>query len=300
MPADDREDGRRSPRREDGGAEQGTAPRQQTAREPAGSKSGKRPGEEGTPRLTPQQRNTSQQRKEMSRHGSRALAGRPSPPSRGVSSLRPRGILLSIPVWDLPLRLFHWLLVLDVAAAYAARLAHELWDVPMRLHYRLGLFALSLVLFRWLWGFWGSETARFSRFLRPPREAVDHLKALFRREPDTAVGHNPAGGYMVMLLLVLLTLQTVSGLFARSDATSAGPYNLWLTEAQSKALSTFHSVNFVLLAVAVGLHVAAILFYRLIKGQNLLTPLRRALFLYALSAAAVAALAWAAPGAGGL
>lgn len=319
MPADHREDTPRPSGGEEKGAEKPPAPRpaprQEAAGEKGGGKGGGRARDQGAPRLSPQQR----KRGEVSGHASRGLAGRPAPPSRGLSALRPRGILLSIPVWDLPVRLFHWLLVLDVIALYAARLAHELWGVPMRLHYRLGLFALSLVLFRWLWGFWGSETARFATFLRPPGEALAHLKTLLRREPDTVIGHNPAGGYMVLLLLLLLTLQTVSGLFARSDAESAGPYSLWLTPEQSKTVSALHSLNFALLAGAVGLHVAAILLYRLLKGQNLLSPMitgrkrlpaatppprlappGRALLLYLLSAATVGLIAWAAPGAGGL
>jgi cytochrome b len=315
MPAEDRKESRHparpetegaknAPARAGEGAEQGPAPKTRNG------KGGKRPADQGAPGLGPKPR----ERREVSGHASRGSAGRLTPSSRGASLLRPRGILLSIPVWDLPLRLFHWLLVLDVMALYGARLAHKLWGVPMTLHYWCGLFALSLILFRWLWGFWGSETARFSRFLRPPREALAHLRALFVREPDTVVGHNPAGGYMVLLLLLLLTLQAVSGLFARSGPDSAAPYSALLTPSQAELAATLHSANFVLLLGAIGLHVAAILLYQLVKGQNLvgpmitgkkrlpaatppprLAPITRALLLYLLSAAVVGLIAWAAP-----
>ena len=96
-------------------------------------------------------------------------------------------------VWDIPIRVFHWLIVALVAAAYATwRLNWMVW------HGWVGDALLTLLLFRLLWGFFGGETARFSRFLTSPRIAFRHLKYAFRREPDRQVGHNPAGGWMVL------------------------------------------------------------------------------------------------------
>ena len=102
-------------------------------------------------------------------------------------------------VWDAPIRLFHWLSAALVAAAYATwRLNWMVW------HGRIGDALLALLLFRLLWGFFGSQTARFSRFLTSPRIAVEHLRYALLREPDRQVGHNPAGGWMVLFLLALL------------------------------------------------------------------------------------------------
>ena len=110
-------------------------------------------------------------------------------------------------VWDTPVRVFHWLIVALVAAAYATwRLNWMVW------HGWVGDAVLTLLLFRLLWGFFGGETARFSHFLTSPWMAVQHLKYALRREPDRQVGHNPAGGWMVLLLLALLLLETLTGL----------------------------------------------------------------------------------------
>src|SRR5208282_4696133 len=94
-------------------------------------------------------------------------------------------------VWDLPVRLFHWLVVALVAAAYAT------WRLNwMGWHAGVGDALLALVLWRLLWGCFGSDTARFSRFLASPRATLHHLAHIRRREPDREAGHNPAGGWM--------------------------------------------------------------------------------------------------------
>ena len=96
-------------------------------------------------------------------------------------------------VWDISIRVFHWLIVALVAAAYATwRLNWMVW------HGWVGDAVLTLLLFRLLWGFFGSETARFRGFLSSPRTVLQHLKHSLRREPDHQVGHNPAGGWMVL------------------------------------------------------------------------------------------------------
>ena len=115
---------------------------------------------------------------------------RPATDSAGASAR-------SVRVWDLPTRLFHWLTVPLVAGAWATQRLN--W---IDLHVRLGETLLALVLFRLMWGCVGSETARFRRFLAPPAAAWRHLRHLLRREPDLQVGHNAAGGWMVLLLLV--------------------------------------------------------------------------------------------------
>jgi cytochrome b len=112
-------------------------------------------------------------------------------------------------VWDLPTRLFHWTLVAAVAGCW--------WTGergPMETHALLGYVVLALLLFRLAWGLVGSETARFSSFLRGPGAALTHARHFLRRGPlEAEAGHNPIGGYSVLLLLLLLIVQAVSGLF---------------------------------------------------------------------------------------
>ena len=135
-------------------------------------------------------------------------------------------------VWDAPVRLFHWLVVVLVAAAYATwRLNWMVW------HGWVGDALLALLLFRLLWGFFGSETARFSRFLASPRTAVRHLRYALLREPDRQVGHNPAGGWMVLLLLALLLAETLTGLYVANDIADVGPLTEFVPAPVANAIA---------------------------------------------------------------
>lgn len=177
------------------------------------------------------------------------------------------GIKLSIRVWDAPVRLIHWLLVALVAGLYASQFFGD-----MALHFRLGEITLSLVIFRLLWGGFGSQTARFARFVKSPREVIAHLRDFRRREPDTMIGHNPAGGWMVVILLGLLLFQACTGLFSRTRQ-SAAPLSHFLSKQASDLVSTVHSFNFNLILAAVIVHVLAIAAYAVFKGQNLVRPM---------------------------
>lgn len=207
-------------------------------------------------------------------------------------------------VWDAPTRLFHWLVAVLVAAAYATwRLNWMMW------HGWIGDAVLALLLFRLAWGFFGSETARFSGFLVSPATAVRHLRHLLRREPDRQAGHNPAGGWMVLLLLFLLFAETLTGLYVANDIADVGPLTEITPASVADAIDAAHRIFWDALLAAVVLHVLAILVYATAKGQNLLRPmitgakllpdsvppprvasLARAILLFALSAAAAAFL----------
>jgi len=171
-------------------------------------------------------------------------------------------------VWDAPIRLFHWLIVALVAAAYATwRLNWMVW------HGWVGDAVLALLLFRLLWGFFGGETARFSHFLPSPRKAVQHLKYAFRREPDRQVGHNPAGGWMVLLLLALLLAETVTGLYVANDIADVGPLTEIVPAWAANAIESSHAILWDALLAAIVLHVLVIAGFAAIKGQNLLRPM---------------------------
>jgi len=124
-------------------------------------------------------------------------------------------------VWDAPTRLFHWLTVVLVLAAYVT------WRLNwMDWHAKAGDAVLTLLLFRLLWGFFGSETTRFFRFVASPRAAARHLACVLRREPDRQAGHNAAGGWMVLLLLVLSARRDAERALLPSSGQVAAPRKL--------------------------------------------------------------------------
>jgi cytochrome b len=171
-------------------------------------------------------------------------------------------------VWDLPTRLFHWLTVVLVLTAYVT--ARLNW---MEFHARAGTALLALLLFRLAWGVVGSETARFARFLTSPRAALHHLANLFRREPDAQIGHNPAGGWMVLLLLALLLAEVLTGILDNNDVADAGPLTDLMPAWLANAISDLHTLLWDALLAAVALHLAAIAAYAVIKGHHLLRPM---------------------------
>src|SRR6201996_1345061 len=176
----------------------------------------------------------------------------------------PRPVL----VWDAPVRLFHWLVVLLITAAYVTLKLNWIdW------HVRVGETLLALVISRLLWGCFGSENARFRSFVASPAAALRHLRHLFRREPDVQVGHNPAGGWMVLLLLALLLAETLSGLYVNNDIADEGPLSELVPAWLANAISALHGLVWYVLLAAVALHVLVIALYALAKGHNLLRPM---------------------------
>ena len=112
----------------------------------------------------------------------------------------------TVKVWDPLVRIFHWSLVLSFFTAYAS--GDELED----LHVYAGYVVLGLVAFRLVWGVIGTRHARFSDFAYPPTRVVEYLRSLLTRHPRHYLGHNPAGGWMVIALLFMLVLTSLSGL----------------------------------------------------------------------------------------
>ena len=174
-----------------------------------------------------------------------------------------------VAVWDAPTRLFHWLVVALVAAAYATERLN--W---MDWHARAGYALLALVLFRLAWGLVGSQTARFSGFLAAPRSVLRHIEHLFRREPDSQVGHNPAGGWMVIALLALLAGQALTGVYVANDIADEGPLTESVPAWLANLIEAAHDRwlwNALLAAIA--LHIVAIALYAAVKRQDLIRPM---------------------------
>ncbi len=157
----------------------------------------------------------------------------------------PRVPRLLMRVWDAPTRLFHWTVVLLVIVSYTSVRLDR-----MDLHMLSGYAMAALLLFRLAWGFIGSDTSRFSRFLKSPVAGLQHLAHFARREPDTEIGHNAAGGWMVLAMLACLGVQVGTGLFSNDDVLTKGPLAYHVSKATSDWLSHIHSINFyVLLAL---------------------------------------------------
>lgn len=178
------------------------------------------------------------------------------------------GDRIVVVVWDAPTRLFHWLTAVLVAAAYAT------WRLNwMEWHSRVGTVLLALLIFRLLWGLFGSDTARFSHFIASPRTSVRQLAHIFRREPDRQAGHNPAGGWMVLLLLALLLGETLTGVYIDNDIANVGPLTEFTPAPIADAIEALHATFWNALLVAIALHIAAILVYAMAKQHNLLVPM---------------------------
>lgn len=170
-------------------------------------------------------------------------------------------------VWDLPLRLFHWLLVLLVVVSVTSA---TIGGNAMQIHMLSGYTILALLLFRILWGFFGSTHARFSSFVRSPAAAFAYL----RGKADCGhLGHNPAGAWSVVFMLTVLLVQAGTGLFANDDIATEGPLAKLVSKALSDRITAIHHLNLKLLLALIGLHLAAIAYYFFGKRENLVKPM---------------------------
>lgn len=177
--------------------------------------------------------------------------------------------LQTVKVWDLPTRLFHWILVVLMIAQWLT--AEN--DSTIQYHIWGGYTVLVLVLFRVIWGFAGSDTARFRDFIRGPGAALAYVKALLRGETPLYLGHNPMGGWSIVAMLVLLLIQAGTGLFANDDIMTEGPLYGWVSKGTSDWLTTIHKFNFNLLLLVIAVHISAVLFYLFVKRENLIHPM---------------------------
>lgn len=173
----------------------------------------------------------------------------------------------SVKIWDLPTRLFHWVLVAGIAFMWFSA---EISDTLMDRHAQVGQFLLALILFRIIWGFVGSESSRFTSFVRSPLAALKYARTLPTRKPSWHAGHNPAGGWMVVVLLTVILVQAVSGLFTSDDILVEGPLYAVVSEEVSDFMISIHHLAFNVLVALMALHVLVIIFYKLFKRTNLI------------------------------
>lgn len=184
--------------------------------------------------------------------------------------------MAKVRIWDLPLRLFHWALVLLVGASFVTgQFSAALGLRAAAWHQWSGYAVLALLIFRVGWGFVGGSHARFSSFVRGPRAVLSTLRELAgRRRATPHVGHNPLGGWSVLAMLACLAVQASSGLFlADEDLGVEGPLAKYVGAQAMDTLKAVHESNVLVLLGLVALHIAAIAYYFIAKRENLVKPM---------------------------
>jgi cytochrome b len=175
-----------------------------------------------------------------------------------------------VEVWDWPVRVVHWTMVLLLLTLVVTA---KMGGPAMEWHMRAGEVMLAVVVFRVLWGFAGSPRARFVNFLRGPRAVVTYARSLRRRSYKVHLGHNPLGGWMIVLLLGMLLVQAGTGLFSRDDFAAEGPLVRLISDEWSDAISSFHSNNAWVLVGLACVHIVAVLGYLFALKLNLIKPM---------------------------
>ena len=173
---------------------------------------------------------------------------------------------MPVKVWDLPVRICHWLFALILPAMWWTAENGE-----MGWHIRLGLLLLVVLVFRVLWGFAGSSTARFASFVRGPARVIAHLRG---NSDKTVLGHNPAGGWSVIAMLLAMIAQVSFGLFAGDPYDGAtGPLNSMVRTMTADSLTDLHETFFYVVLALVVLHLLAIAWYVGLKRDNIVRPM---------------------------
>jgi cytochrome b len=184
-------------------------------------------------------------------------------------SERPAGAN-KVRVWDVPVRIFHWVLVLLIVSQI---ITVSIGGNAMAYHVLGGFALLALVLFRVVWGLVGTPTARFASFLRGPGAVMRYAKSLASRSPGQIAGHNPLGGWSVLAMLASILVQVVSGLFADDEIMTTGPLWKYVSDDTASLFNVIHETNALVLLSLICIHLAAVLYYLLRKKENLIKPM---------------------------
>ena len=169
-------------------------------------------------------------------------------------------------VWDLPIRLFHWALAICIVLGIVFV---KIGGNAIQWHAYCGYTALALILFRIIWGFVGSQYARFASFVPSPARLI----AFLRGQVDGGLGHNPLGALSVIGLLLVVLIQALTGLFADDDIFFQGPLAKYVSNSTVALLTSIHRFNQYSIFALVGLHIAAISYYYFVKRENLVRPM---------------------------
>lgn len=188
-----------------------------------------------------------------------------------MSSESAEPALQAVRVWDLPTRVFHWLLTLTVIGSVVSGLSG---GNAMVWHVRLGLVVLALLVFRFVWGFAGGYWSRFASFVYGPRSVIAYLHGDDGPGGRYDIGHSPLGALSVWALLGLLALQVATGLVADDEVATTGPLNRFVAASTANAASAWHEeFGKTLLIALMAVHVAAMLYYLKRRRRNLIAPM---------------------------
>ncbi|UXK09731.1 cytochrome b/b6 domain-containing protein [Shewanella putrefaciens] len=171
---------------------------------------------------------------------------------------------IKVKVWDLPTRIFHWVMVMLMGLLWWSADAGE-----MQWHQIFAYSLLSLIAFRFVWGFVGSDTSKFSHFICHPKVALKYLNEVRTKGISFVLGHNPVGGYMVIALITVISLQIVTGLFATDDIFTEGPLYSYVSSSTSASMTWLHKTNFNLILLLSAIHILAVIIHA-IKGDKLI------------------------------
>jgi cytochrome b len=176
-------------------------------------------------------------------------------------------------VWDLPTRIFHWLLAACVLGSIGSA---WIGGDAMAWHFRLGYVVFTLLAFRVLWGIVGGRWSRFTSFIYSPATIGRYLRGKRRPDEHVDVGHNPSGAFSVIAMLALLITQVATGLFADDEISNTGPLIKFVSGATSLAFTHWHrSYGKWLIIALIVLHVVAILYYLVGRKYDLVRPMIR-------------------------
>jgi cytochrome b len=176
---------------------------------------------------------------------------------------------IKVRIWDLPTRLFHWALVLCLVGLITTA---QIGGNAMDWHFRFGYGVLTLLLFRFIWGFMGGYWSRFSSFFYSPAAIYRYVRDA--NKPSPSLGHNPLGAASVYAMLILLLMQVGTGLVSDDEIAAAGPLSKYVASAWVSQATFYHSeIGKRLILALVGLHLAAVLFHQFKKREDLVRPM---------------------------
>jgi cytochrome b len=173
-------------------------------------------------------------------------------------------------IWDLPVRLFHWLLIISLLCAwYTSDGERGFIDY----HLLIGYLILGLIIFRLIWGVFGTKYAKFTQFIPSKTNLISYLKSSKKDSSEHIVGHNPLGALMVVLMLTLILSQAISGLFMNDDVYTTGPYYASASESVQSLMTFIHTNVFDLILIVSTIHISAAVYYLVVKKVNLIVPM---------------------------
>lgn len=181
-----------------------------------------------------------------------------------------------IQLWDFAIRAWHILIIILFAGLWISAELNAFY-----VHKIFGIIMASTLVFRVFWGIWGGSTARFKTFVKGPKVVLSHLTSQNFRHNSTKTtqntpqaGHSPIGGWSVVAMITAMSVQAISGLFSVDiDGLNSGPLARYISFNTGRTIADIHEFSFNILLALLGLHIAAIVFYAVVKKSNLVSAM---------------------------